>query len=95
MIFVAAQTERIRIAPNVLNVPLRPPAVLAGAGASLGLLSGGRSDLGLCRRILGRDRVVGCTTAHGDAPKTLRERLSRCGAIALVNAGALSRGRAP
>lgn len=47
MSFVAAQTERIRIAPNVLNVPLRPPAVLAGAAASLDLLSGGRFDLGL------------------------------------------------
>jgi alkanesulfonate monooxygenase SsuD/methylene tetrahydromethanopterin reductase-like flavin-dependent oxidoreductase (luciferase family)/FAD/FMN-containing dehydrogenase len=47
MTYVAAQTERIRIAPNVLNVPLRPPAVLAGAAASLDLLSGGRFDLGL------------------------------------------------
>ena len=47
MSFVAAQTERIRIAPNVLNLPLRPPAVLAGAAASLDLLSGGRFDLGL------------------------------------------------
>ncbi|WP_349428888.1 LLM class flavin-dependent oxidoreductase [Microbacterium sp. LWS13-1.2] len=47
MAFVAAATERVRIAPNVLNVPLRPPAVLAGAAASLDLLSGGRLDLGL------------------------------------------------
>jgi alkanesulfonate monooxygenase SsuD/methylene tetrahydromethanopterin reductase-like flavin-dependent oxidoreductase (luciferase family) len=45
--FVAARTERIRIAPNVLNVPLRPPAVLARAAASLDLLSGGRLALGL------------------------------------------------
>lgn len=47
MSFVAARTERIRIAPNVLNVPLRPPAVTARAAASLDLLSGGRFDLGL------------------------------------------------
>ena len=47
MSFVAARTDRIRIAPNVLNVPLRPPAVLARAAASLDLLSGGRFDLGL------------------------------------------------
>lgn len=47
MAFVAAQTERVHIAPNVLNVPLRPPAVLAGAAASLDLLSGGRFELGL------------------------------------------------
>ena len=47
MSFVAARTESIRIAPNVLNVPLRPPAVVARAAASLDLLSGGRFDLGL------------------------------------------------
>jgi alkanesulfonate monooxygenase SsuD/methylene tetrahydromethanopterin reductase-like flavin-dependent oxidoreductase (luciferase family)/FAD/FMN-containing dehydrogenase len=47
MSFVAAQTERIRIAPNVLNVPLRPPAVVARSAASLDLLSGGRFDLAL------------------------------------------------
>ncbi|MBF4571816.1 LLM class flavin-dependent oxidoreductase [Herbiconiux sp. VKM Ac-1786] len=47
MTFVAAQTSTIRVAPNVLNVPLRPPAVVARAAASLDLLSGGRFDLAL------------------------------------------------
>ncbi|MEL4319277.1 LLM class flavin-dependent oxidoreductase [Leifsonia sp. YIM 134122] len=47
MTWVAAQTERIRIAPNVLNVPLRPAAVTARAAASLDLLSGGRFELAL------------------------------------------------
>jgi len=47
MTFVAARTDSIRIAPNVLNVPLRPPAVIARSAASLDLLSGGRFDLGL------------------------------------------------
>ncbi|MFN8564878.1 MAG: LLM class flavin-dependent oxidoreductase, partial [Anaerolineae bacterium] len=47
MTWVAAQTERIHVAPNVLNLPLRPPAVLARAAASLDLLSGGRLDLAL------------------------------------------------
>ena len=47
MTWVAAQTERIHIAANVLNVPLRPPAVLARAAASLDLLSDGRFDLAL------------------------------------------------
>jgi alkanesulfonate monooxygenase SsuD/methylene tetrahydromethanopterin reductase-like flavin-dependent oxidoreductase (luciferase family) len=28
MSYVAAQTERIHVAPNVLNLPLRPPAVV-------------------------------------------------------------------
>ncbi|EIF00238.1 LLM class flavin-dependent oxidoreductase [Saccharomonospora glauca] len=45
--FVAARTERILLAPNVANLPLRPPAVLAQAAASLDLLSGGRLELGL------------------------------------------------
>ncbi len=47
MSYVAARTDRIRISPNVLNVPLRPPAVVARAAASLDLLSGGRFELGL------------------------------------------------
>lgn len=45
--YAAARTERVRLAPNVVNLPLRPPAVLARAAASLDLLSGGRVDLGL------------------------------------------------
>ena len=45
--WVAAQTERIRIAGNVLNIPMRPAPVLARAAASLDLLAGGRLSLGL------------------------------------------------
>jgi len=45
--WVAARTERIRVSGNVLNLPLRQPAVLARAAASLDLLSSGRFDLGL------------------------------------------------
>jgi alkanesulfonate monooxygenase SsuD/methylene tetrahydromethanopterin reductase-like flavin-dependent oxidoreductase (luciferase family) len=47
MSYVAARTGRVRIAGNVLNLPLRQPAVLARAVASLDLLSGGRVELGL------------------------------------------------
>jgi alkanesulfonate monooxygenase SsuD/methylene tetrahydromethanopterin reductase-like flavin-dependent oxidoreductase (luciferase family) len=47
MTWIAAQTSTIHIAPNVLNIPLRPPAVVARSAASLDLLSGGRFDLGL------------------------------------------------
>jgi hypothetical protein len=45
--WVAAQTDTIRLAGNVLNIPMRPAPVLARAAASLDLLSGGRLSLGL------------------------------------------------
>jgi alkanesulfonate monooxygenase SsuD/methylene tetrahydromethanopterin reductase-like flavin-dependent oxidoreductase (luciferase family) len=45
--YLAARTSRVKLAPNVLNLPLRQPAVLARAAASLDLLSGGRVELGL------------------------------------------------
>ncbi|SEG99826.1 Hemerythrin HHE cation binding domain-containing protein [Nonomuraea solani] len=45
--YVAAATERIRLAGNVHPLPLRPPAMLAQAAASLDLLSHGRFELGL------------------------------------------------
>lgn len=42
-----AQTERIRFFPNVANLPLRAPGMLAKQAASLDFLSGGRFELGL------------------------------------------------
>lgn len=47
MSWVAGQTDRIRIAANVLNLPLRDPAVLARSAASLDLLSRGRLEMAL------------------------------------------------
>ena len=44
---IAATTSRLRMLPDVANLPLRPPAVLAKAAASLDVLSGGRFELGL------------------------------------------------
>lgn len=40
-------TERIRFFPDVANLPLRPPAMLAKSAASLDVLSGGRVEIGL------------------------------------------------
>ncbi|MFD0312889.1 LLM class flavin-dependent oxidoreductase [Streptomyces flavalbus] len=65
--WVAARTERVRVAANVTNLPLRPPAVLARQAASLDLLSGGRFELGLgagafldaVRGMGGRDLTTG------------------------------------
>jgi alkanesulfonate monooxygenase SsuD/methylene tetrahydromethanopterin reductase-like flavin-dependent oxidoreductase (luciferase family) len=45
--FLAARTSRIRFFPDVANLPLRPPAVLAKAAATIDLLSQGRFELGL------------------------------------------------
>jgi alkanesulfonate monooxygenase SsuD/methylene tetrahydromethanopterin reductase-like flavin-dependent oxidoreductase (luciferase family) len=47
MSYVAARTQRITLAGNVLNLPLRQPVVLARSLASLDLLSGGRVELGI------------------------------------------------
>lgn len=47
MAAIAASTTTLRIFPDVANLPLRPPAVLAKTAATIDLLSGGRFDLGL------------------------------------------------
>lgn len=44
---IGARTSTVRVLPNVANLPLRPPAVLARSVASLDLLTGGRVELGL------------------------------------------------
>jgi len=44
---IAMRTERVTVFPDVANLPLRPPAMLAKAAASLDLLSNGRVELGL------------------------------------------------
>jgi alkanesulfonate monooxygenase SsuD/methylene tetrahydromethanopterin reductase-like flavin-dependent oxidoreductase (luciferase family) len=41
------QTSQIRFLTDVADLPPRPPQMLAGASASLDLLSGGRFNLGL------------------------------------------------
>lgn len=41
------RTERVRVFPDVASLPLRPPAVMAKAAATLDVLSGGRFELGL------------------------------------------------
>jgi alkanesulfonate monooxygenase SsuD/methylene tetrahydromethanopterin reductase-like flavin-dependent oxidoreductase (luciferase family) len=44
---IATATANIGVFPNVANLPLRPPAMLARAAASLDILSGGRVELGI------------------------------------------------
>lgn len=45
--YLAGTTSRIRFFPDVAALPLRPPAMLAKAAASLDVLTGGRVELGL------------------------------------------------
>lgn len=42
-----ARTERLRFFPDVASLPMRPPAMMAKAAASLDLMSGGRFELGI------------------------------------------------
>ena len=44
---IGASTSRIALSPNVANLPLRQPVVLARSAATLDLLTGGRVELGL------------------------------------------------
>lgn len=44
---LGGMTTRLRLLPDVLNLPLRPPAILAKAAATLDLLTDGRVELGL------------------------------------------------
>jgi alkanesulfonate monooxygenase SsuD/methylene tetrahydromethanopterin reductase-like flavin-dependent oxidoreductase (luciferase family) len=44
---LAGRTSRVRFFPDVTSLPLRPPAILAKAAASLDVLTGGRVELGL------------------------------------------------
>lgn len=45
--FVASRTQHIHVSGNVLNLPLRQPAMIARSAASLDRLSGGRLELGI------------------------------------------------
>ena len=45
--YLAAETDRIAFVPDVADLQLRPPAMLAKAAASLSVLTGGRIVLGV------------------------------------------------
>ena len=44
---LATTTQHVRILPNVLNLPLRPPAMLAKEAATLDILTNGRVEMAL------------------------------------------------
>jgi alkanesulfonate monooxygenase SsuD/methylene tetrahydromethanopterin reductase-like flavin-dependent oxidoreductase (luciferase family) len=77
-----ARTARIRIFPDVANLPLRPPAMMAKQSASLDFLSGGRFELGL-----GAGTFWEAIGAMGGPVRSGREALESLGeAIELIRA---------
>src|SRR5438552_17672673 len=46
--YLAAETSRITFVPDVADLQLRPPTILAKAAASLSVLTGGRVVLAVC-----------------------------------------------
>jgi alkanesulfonate monooxygenase SsuD/methylene tetrahydromethanopterin reductase-like flavin-dependent oxidoreductase (luciferase family) len=67
---LTAGTERVRLFPDVANLPLRNPSVLAKSAATLNLLSGGRAELGL-----GAGAFWDAIEAYGGSRRTPREAL--------------------
>ncbi|NMO55880.1 LLM class flavin-dependent oxidoreductase [Actinoplanes sp. TBRC 11911] len=63
--YLAAKTERIAFTPNVANLGLRPPAMLAKAAASVSSLLGGRIQLGV-----GAGASGGAIPSMGGADRT-------------------------
>jgi alkanesulfonate monooxygenase SsuD/methylene tetrahydromethanopterin reductase-like flavin-dependent oxidoreductase (luciferase family) len=80
--YVAGRTQRLRLLPDVINLPLRQPAVLAKSAASLDVLSGGRVELGI-----GAGAFWDAVEAMGGPRRTPRESVD-----ALAEAIAILRG---
>src|SRR5215469_13873342 len=68
-------TERVHLFPNVANLPLRPPAMLAKAAATLDVLSGGRVELGLGAGgyQMGIEAMGGPRRSRGESIEALEE----------------------
>jgi alkanesulfonate monooxygenase SsuD/methylene tetrahydromethanopterin reductase-like flavin-dependent oxidoreductase (luciferase family) len=75
--FLAGRTSRIRFFTDVANLPLRPPAMLAKAAASLDVLSGGRIEVGLGTGAYweGIQAMGGPSRSPGEAVTALEEAL--------------------
>jgi alkanesulfonate monooxygenase SsuD/methylene tetrahydromethanopterin reductase-like flavin-dependent oxidoreductase (luciferase family) len=75
---LAARTSSVRLLPNVANLPLRPPAVLARSAASLDILSEGRVELGLGAGAFwdGIEAMGGPRRSPGEAVTALEEAIS-------------------
>ncbi len=88
---IAASTERIAVVPNVANLPMRPPVVLARSVATLDLLSGGRVELGLGAGAFW-DAIAangGPRRTPGESVDALEEAISVIGRVWDVDGGAI------
>lgn len=65
MSFLLAQTERISVVSDVIDLQLRPPTILAKAAASLATMAGGRVQLGV-----GGGASAGGVAAMGGLPRS-------------------------
>lgn len=74
---LAVRTERVRVAGNVLNLPLRPPAMLAKQAATLDVLSNGRFEMGLGAGAMweGVEAFGGPRRTSGEAYEAFRDAL--------------------
>lgn len=75
MATLLSRTERVRVVPDVANLPLHNPAVVAKAAASLDVISGGRMELALGAGAFW-DAVVamgGPRRSPGEAAQALRD----------------------
>jgi alkanesulfonate monooxygenase SsuD/methylene tetrahydromethanopterin reductase-like flavin-dependent oxidoreductase (luciferase family) len=68
---IAAVTSRVVVFPDVANLPLRPPAVMAKTAASIDVLSGGRFE-----HALGAGAFWDAVEAYGGPRRTPRDALA-------------------
>jgi alkanesulfonate monooxygenase SsuD/methylene tetrahydromethanopterin reductase-like flavin-dependent oxidoreductase (luciferase family) len=85
--YLAAKTERIAFTPNVANLGLRPPAMLAKAALSVASLLGGRIQLGV-----GAGASGGPIPAMGGTDRTGKRMLRYAGEALTVMRRALDGG---
>jgi alkanesulfonate monooxygenase SsuD/methylene tetrahydromethanopterin reductase-like flavin-dependent oxidoreductase (luciferase family) len=91
---IATATERVRVFPNVANLPLRPPAMLARQVATLDILSGGRAELGIGAGAFwdAIEAMGGPRRTPGESIKALREAIEVIRALWAQGHGTPGRG---
>jgi alkanesulfonate monooxygenase SsuD/methylene tetrahydromethanopterin reductase-like flavin-dependent oxidoreductase (luciferase family) len=71
---IAGATTRVGFFPDVANLPLRPPAIMAKTAASLDVLSGGRFELGSVLAASGTPSRRTAGRAAGPVTRSTRSR---------------------